>query len=151
VNPEVGDPGAPASARRLVTAAVVLLLIPGILGFDLWPLTGWRLFSLARAEEQTMWVIDAIGDDGSTRTVSLEELPLQYRHAAWPMAELPTASTERRDAVCQALLDAVADVVPDVAELHIVRDDQRLVERHGAWEVAHHPSVLHRCSAEGPG
>ena len=83
---------APRGARVLVAALLVLLLVPGVVGFDLWPLTGWRLFSLSRDADQTRWVLEAVDATGDRRVVSLEELPLRYRHAEWPMAELPGAS-----------------------------------------------------------
>jgi hypothetical protein len=140
------DPDAvPRSARWLVGALFVLLLVPGLVGFDAWPLTGWRLFSLARDETQTLWVLEAVDDDGSSRLVDLEELPLRYRHAEWPMADLPGASAERRQAVCEALLGAVVDVEPGTSELRIARDRARLEEREGEWTVIDDLEVIHTC------
>ncbi|MGH9228173.1 MAG: hypothetical protein ACRD07_05460 [Acidimicrobiales bacterium] len=140
------DPDAvPRSARWLVGALFVLLLLPGVVGFDAWPLTGWRLFSLARDETQTLWVLEAVDADGSSRLVDLEELPLRYRHAAWPMADLPGASTERRQAVCEALRGAVVDVEPGTTELRIARDRARLEERGGEWTVVDDLEVVHTC------
>ncbi|HEY6416609.1 MAG TPA: hypothetical protein VIX41_10240, partial [Acidimicrobiales bacterium] len=123
---DVEQDAVPRSARWLVGALLVLLLVPGLVGFDLWPLTGWRLFSLARDETQTLWVLEAVDGDGSSRLVDVEELPLRYRHAEWPMADLPGAATARRQAVCEALLGAVVDVEPSTAELRIARDRARL-------------------------
>jgi hypothetical protein len=149
-DPEAGSDrrdGPPRAARWLVGAALVLLLIPGLVGFDAWPLTGWRLFSLARDEDQTRWVLEAVGADGDTRIVSLEELPLRYRNAEWQMAELPDASATTRDAVCGSLAEAVLRVVPRTAELRIVRDRQRLVDVDGGWKVEHDMEVFHACEA----
>jgi hypothetical protein len=142
---------APRSARWLVGTLLVLLLVPGLVGFDAWPLTGWRLFSRARGSEispeadQPAWGISVVDRDGSVRAVSLEELPLAYRHAQWPMATLPDASTERRDAVCAALLEAVTQVAPTTVGLRITRDDPRLVEMKGRWDVIHDLEVFHSC------
>lgn len=140
------DSGPSPAARRFVWVALALLLVPGIVGFDLWPLTGWRLFSLARTDTQTFWVLHATTDDAPDRVVSLEELPLRYRHAAWPMAGLADASEERREALCQALLEPTLEVVPDLVELHIVEDRQRLVTTDAGPTVRHHPIVRHSCS-----
>jgi hypothetical protein len=135
------------SARVLVAVLLVLLLVPGLIGFELWPLTGWRLFSVSRDADQTRWVLDAVDRDGEHRIVSPEELPLRYRHAEWPMADLPGASEARRDAVCEALLPAVAEVVPDLAELVIARDHARLVERDdGSWATEHDVEPFHSCT-----
>lgn len=146
--PPEGDT-APRSARIFVAVLFVLLLVPGVVGFDAWPLTGWRLFSLSRDADQTRWVLEAVDAAGDRRVVSLEELPLGYRHAEWPMAELPGASRERRDAVCVALADAVADVVPDLQELVIARDHARLVERGGEWVTEHDLEPFHSCANDG--
>jgi hypothetical protein len=142
---DVEQDAAPRSARWLVGALFVLLLVPGLIGFDAWPLTGWRLFSLARDDTQTLWVLHAVDEDGSSRLVDVEELPLRYRHAEWPMADLPGASTERRQAVCEALLGAVVDVEPATVELRIARDESQLQERDREWVVMDELEVLHTC------
>jgi hypothetical protein len=142
---DVEPDAVPPSARWLVGALLVLLLVPGLVGFDLWPLTGWRLFSLARDDTQTLWVLEAVDRDGSSRLVDVEELPLRYRHAEWPMADLPRASTARRQAVCEALLGAVVDVEPATAELRIARDRARLEEGDGGWSVIDDLEVIHTC------
>jgi hypothetical protein len=142
---DVEQDAVPRSARWLVGALLVLLLVPGLVGFDLWPLTGWRLFSLARDETQTLWVLEAVDGDGSSRLVDVEELPLRYRHAEWPMADLPGVSTARRQAVCEALLGAVVDVEPSTAELRIARDRARLEEDDGEWAVVDDLEVIQTC------
>jgi hypothetical protein len=141
---------APRSARWLVGALLVLLLVPGLVGFDAWPLTGWRLFSVARDDTQTLWVLEAVDGDGSSRLVDLEELPLRYRHAEWPLADLPGASTQRRQAVCEALLGAVLDVEPGTAQLRIARDHARLAERDGGWTVIDDLEVIYTCTPADP-
>ena len=143
------DDGVPRAARVFVAVLFALLLIPGVVGFDAWPLTGWRLFSVSRDADQTRWVIEATDADGEARVVSLEELPLRYRHAEWPMAELPGASDERRDAVCEALLDAVVRVEPDTTQLTVARDHARLVHRDGEWVSEHDLEPFHSCTAGG--
>jgi hypothetical protein len=142
---DVEKEAVPRSARWWVGTLFVLLLVPGLVGFDLWPLTGWRLFSLARDDTQTLWVLEAVDRDGSSRLVDVEELPLRYRHAEWPMADLPGASTGRRQAVCEALLGAVIDVEPSTAELRIARDRARLEEGDGDWAVVDDLQVIHSC------
>jgi hypothetical protein len=138
----------PRSARWLVGVLMALLLIPGVIGFDLWPLTGWRLFSLSRDGTQNRWVVEAVTADGEVSTVSLEELPLGYRHAEWPMADLPGASEARQVDVCAALAGAVADVRPGAVEVRLAKDSQELLERDGEWVLTHDPEVLVACPLE---
>jgi hypothetical protein len=115
-------------------------------------LTGWRLFSLSRDAEQTQWVIEATDADGDARVVSLEELPLGYRNAEWQMRELPGASDERRESVCQALLGAVLDVEPTTESLTVARDRARLERDGGDWVAEHDLEPVYTCSiGESPG
>ncbi|HEY7073551.1 MAG TPA: hypothetical protein VH479_25730 [Acidimicrobiales bacterium] len=149
---QTGGPGAqpdeaPRSARILVAILFVLLLVPGLIGFDAWPLTGWRLFSKSRGPEVTRWVIEAVEENGSRRVVSLEELPLRYRHAEWPMSELPGASEAKRTAVCEALLAPVRDILPHTEQLVIARDHARLIEGDdGHWITTHDLEPFHSCT-----
>ena len=138
----------PRPARWLVGVVLALLLVPGVIGFDLWPLTGWRLFSLSRDADQNRWVVQAVDGDGEVSTVSLEELPLGYRHAEWVMAELPRSSEARQVDVCRALAGAVADVRPEVVEVRLAKDAQELVEGDDGWELTHDPEVLVACDPE---
>ena len=70
--------------RVWVAVLLVLLLVPGLIGFDVWPLTGWRLFSLARDGDQNEWALEALTPAG-IELVDLEDLPLAFRNAAWPL------------------------------------------------------------------
>lgn len=135
----------PLSARRLVWLALTLLLVPGIVGFDLWPLNGWRLYSVAWKAERTQFVVEALDAAGVVSPVDLDELPLGYRHAEWPMMGLPGASAERRDDMCQALADAVVEARPTTVEVRLTQDRERLVEQRGQWRVNHDPTVLATC------
>jgi hypothetical protein len=135
----------PRSAKWLVGVLFALLLVPGIIGFEAWPLTGWRLFSASRDAAQTKWVVQAVDAAGAVSTVSLEELPLGYRNAEWPMAELPGASEQHRQDVCRALADAVVDVRPHTVEVRVAKDQQLLVKERGDWVVTHDPEPLTTC------
>lgn len=142
--PDTGP--APPAVRRLLAIVFAALLIPGVVGFDLWPLTGWRLFSLALDDTAERWVIESVDEEGSSRLVSPEELPFGYRHAEWPMRSLPDASPERREAMCVALAAAVAEIDPGVVELRLAEDEPQLIETNGEWSVEHDLDVAHACS-----
>jgi hypothetical protein len=106
--------------RLWVFGLLALLCVPAIIGFDVWPLTGWRLFSLSRDATQNEWALDAETGDGIVR-VDLEQLPLAFRNAAWPLDHSLHASKRRRGEICFALFEGVRDAVPDAAGLTIVR------------------------------
>lgn len=123
--------------RAWVATLLVLLVVPGVIGFDLWPLTGWRLFSLSRDAVQTEWALDVDG-----REVDLEELPLAFRNAAWPLAELPRAGEARQQEVCEALLTGVRARAPEARSLELVREERTMTVE----GIIEDREVLHRCS-----
>ncbi len=131
--------------RRLVVTALFLLLVPGVIGIDFWPLTAWRLFSQARTDVQTNWEINAVDARGRSTNVDLDKLPVGYQLAEWSMAELETSSYSRSDAVCTALLEAAAEERPGTVQLDIVRNDRWLVRRDGDWVVEYDPLLFHSC------
>lgn len=132
--------------RAFVRVLLAFLIIPGVVGFELWPASGWRLFSLSRDESQTVWVLEARPPGGDLRRVSLEELPVAYRLADWVLADLPASSESRREEVCVALLEAVSpDVVEGAVGIQIVRDRQRLERVDGGTRRHHDREVIHAC------
>lgn len=138
-------PSTPRVARVWAGVLLTLLIVPGIIGFDLWPLTGWRLFSLSRGGAQTEYALDVRADgDDRFREIDLEQLPLAFRNAAWPLAELPGATPSRRQAVCEALLDGVRDAIPDAAELALVRE-RRAMRSADEPDITEDREVIERC------
>jgi hypothetical protein len=126
--------------RAWVGLLLALLAVPGVVGFDLWPLTGWRLFSLSRDATQTEWALDVDG-----REVDLEQLPLAFRNAAWPMAELPRASEARQQDVCEALLVGVRAAFPEADQLELVREVRHLDVDDGEERITEDREVIHGC------
>jgi hypothetical protein len=141
----VTEAGPTPTQKRFVAALLVLLCVPGLGGLELWPLTGWKLFSATRDATQTRWVLEAIGDDGSSSVVDPDELPYGFRNAEWPMSRLPGASEATRAAVCEALLDATVDARPGTVAVRVVRDRQELVEAGGGVELVRHPEEIAVC------
>ncbi|MGE3621831.1 MAG: hypothetical protein AB7L84_15350 [Acidimicrobiia bacterium] len=136
--------------RAFVALLLVALAVPGFVGFDAWPLTAWRLFSAARGETQVRWEIAAVDTAGTAVPVDLDELPLAFRNAEWPLSGLGGASPARRQAVCEALLDAVVDREPGTTGLQVVRNLRRLVEGPDGWTVVDDRRAELECSG-GPG
>jgi hypothetical protein len=135
--------------RWFVGVLLALLLVPGLIGFEAWPLTAWRLFSLARGDTQLRWEIEAFDSDGEVRPVDLDELPTAFHLAEWPLAALdePGADGRQRDRACQALLDGVAAELPTTTGITIVRNDRRLTAQDGEWVVIEDRQPFHQCGA----
>lgn len=138
----------PRRVRWFVAGLLGMILVPGVIGFDLWPLTGWRLFSLSRDDTQHEWVLQAVADDGRVTNLDLEDLPLAYRHAAWILDDLDGAAPGRQAEVCEALLVGVRASLPapHARGLRVTRDDQRLVVSGGEIQATEHePTVVTTC------
>jgi hypothetical protein len=123
--------------RAWVVIVLAALLVPGLIGFDVWPLTGWRLFSLSRDADQDGWALEALTPAG-VELVDLEELPLAYRNAAWPLDHARGADAARRSEICEALLVGVRRAVPDatalmVLRLHRLMTDHEIVDTPEEW------------------
>jgi hypothetical protein len=135
---------APPRARIWVGVLFALLLVPGIIGFDFWPLTGWRMYSVSTGATRVDWGVEAVTADGAV-DLGWPQLPLAYRLAAWPLATLPTASASRREGTCQALLVGVRQVRPDARRVVIVRD-RRTIDDDG--EIFVDRERFHACTPE---
>lgn len=140
------DEGPTPTQRRFAVAILALLVVPGAIGFELWPLTGWRLFSANRDATQTRWVLEAIDADGATTVVDPDDLPYGYRNVEWPMSRLPRASEATRAEVCEALLSVTVEARPVTVAVRVVRDRQELVETADGFEVVRHPEEITVCS-----
>jgi hypothetical protein len=132
---------APRSARWLVGVLFALLLVPGLIGFDAWPMTGWRLFSASRHATDTRWIVQRVGA-GDAITVDLNDLPLGFSNAEWPMAEHP----HRHQAICEAMAEAVGHRWPDTREVRLAKDHEKMVHQGGEWVVTHDVEVQVTCA-----
>ena len=142
------DARPPRAVRRFVAVLFALLAVAGLIGFEAWPLTAWRLFSLARDDQQTRWEVDALDVEGDSVTVDLDELPIAYRNAEWPLSGLAGAGERRRDEVCRALLRGVRGELPDAVALHVVRNHRQVHEEGGDWVVTEDREVWHECGED---
>jgi hypothetical protein len=129
-----------------VTVLLVLLLVPGLIGFDAWPLTGWRLFSAERGAVQLRWEVTAETPEGGVRAVDLDDLPIAYRNAEWVLGKLPAASDERRERVCVALLGGVRKHLdPDVAGIRLVANLRVMEQVDGTFAPVDTRVAFARC------
>lgn len=143
--------GVPRRSRAFVGLLFALLLVPGFVGFDAWPLTAWRLFSADRGNTQSRWEVATVGEGGDLVPVDLDDLPIAFRNGEWILSELPGGASGdgRREEVCQAVLAAVRDhAVPDAGALAIVRNRRTMVESpDGTFAPVDDREAVHTCEA----
>lgn len=140
----------PRRARIYVGALLLVLTVPGLLGLELWPITGWKLFSVSRTETASRWVIEGVYEDGASRIIDFGELPVAYSNSEWPLRSVGAGGTQRSREICQVLLAAAHERDPHVVEVRIARDSQRLVPDGDEWAIAHDLDVRETCVVAGP-
>jgi len=119
--------------RVFVGAFLAVFLVCGFLGLELWPLTGWRLFSELRTDQQIAWRATAVGEAGETQ-IRFEDLPHAYRNFALVMRTLSERPRAEQEAACRAWLDAVRRGRPDTSTVRVYRIDWYLSHRHGSQD-----------------
>ena len=116
--------------RAFVLAFLSAFVVCGLVGLELWPLTGWRLFSQLRTDHQVAWRATAVADGHETQ-IRFGELPGAYRNFPLVMRTLPARPRQEQEAACRAWLEAARAELPAATEVRIYRVDWYLSHRHG--------------------
>lgn len=92
---------APRLARPFVAILLATMVAAAAFLWEPWPITSFRLFSHLRYERQIGWETDAVRRDGGETHVAVANLSPGYRNFVFRMEEFVSATTVRRDALCQ--------------------------------------------------
>ena len=68
--------------RHLLHAFLLVFAITGIAHLEVYPFSGFRLFSELRSDKRVGWQLLAVDDEGNEVPIHLEDLPLGYRQSA---------------------------------------------------------------------
>jgi hypothetical protein len=112
-------PAVRPAVKGFVVAFLAAFLVCGLVGLEVFPFTGWRLFSRVRTEHVAGWQAVAVDATGAERDVPFGDLPAAYRswtHVASGLAALPEAE---RQAVCRAWAAGAASRGVAVAEVRV--------------------------------
>jgi hypothetical protein len=121
----------PRRVRVFVVAFLGAFVLCGIFGLELWPLTGWRLFSQLRTDHQVAWQATAVGSEGETQ-LRFAELPRAYRNFPLVMRTYSALPRVSQVEACRLWLEAAQGVHAAATELRIYRIDWHLSYRHGS-------------------
>ena len=105
----VDDRRLPLATRVFVYGFLGVFLITGLAGVEAWPFTGWKLFSQVRTDRQVGWEAVTVDGAGHERAVPFSALPRGYRGGPHLFSAYRRFSTERIEASCRALIDAVQE------------------------------------------
>jgi hypothetical protein len=105
--------------RRALYAFLLAFVMCGVLHLELWPFTGFRLFSELRPAERQSWELEAVDPAGTEHPIVLHDLPVAYRNTSKLLLGFPHRSTESRDAVCDAWVAPLEAKGQAVADVHV--------------------------------
>jgi hypothetical protein len=117
--PDVDDGAVSPRLRRAVHLFLLVFAVTGIAHLELWPFTGFRLFSEVRTAEREGWAIVAVDHDGGERPIRLAELPVAYRNTTRLVDGFERRTDLERDAICDAWTHVVRARGGDVDHLRI--------------------------------
>jgi len=100
----VADEGPPVSARtrRLLHLFLLVFAITGVAHLELFPFSGFRLFSELRPAERVSWQLRAVDEAGVEIAIRLGDLPLGYRTTTVQLQGFAGLPARERDAICRA-------------------------------------------------
>lgn len=144
--PVAGTRTAPSPrVRGFVRAFAGVVVVFGLVGLEAWPLTAFRLFSVAWEETRTSWEARTVDAAGTETPLRQQELPLGYRLAEWPLSEFPRSGAATRADVCRGIARGARDAGREVAGVRVYRVRERIVRVDGEWVVERSPELYHEC------
>jgi hypothetical protein len=133
-------PEVTARTRRLVHLFLLVFAITGVAHLELFPFSGFRLFSELRPSERQSWELRAVDDSGDELPIRLGDLPLGFRNSSILLRDFDGLTASERDDICDAWTEPLRADGIEVVQVHIysvqrsVRPDGPEPERRLAYE-----------------
>ena len=140
----------PRLARPFVVLLVGALITTAVFAWEPWPLTSFRLFSHARADEQTGWLAPAVAPDGREAPYPLGSSPSGFRGFPFVMAESVDADPARRDQLGRTWVGAAPELIGrEATAVRLYRRRWQLSRRHGDHALPGAKELMYTCTSEG--
>ena len=133
-------PAVTARTRRLVHLFLLVFAVTGVAHLELFPFSGFRLFSELRPSERHSWELRAVDEAGEELPIRMGELPLGYRNSTLLLRDFDDLHPSERDEVCDAWAGPLRDAGTSVVQVRVysvvrgVRPDAAPPERRLAYE-----------------
>jgi hypothetical protein len=139
---QVADDGPAVSTRVRVGVYAFLLVfaVTGVATLEVFPFSGFRLFSELRPSERESWQLRAVDPTGGETPIRLGELPVAYRNTTTLLLGFDDLTTGERDEVCDAWTTPLREAGAEVVGVRVysvvdeVRPDDRPPRRTLAYE-----------------
>jgi len=116
------DDEGPTVSRRtrwLLHAFLLVFAVTGVWHLELYPFSGFRLFSELRSAERESWRLRAVDGDGGERPVRLADLPIGYRNSTLVLRGFDDLPSDERDDVCDAWAQPLRDQGVEVVGVRV--------------------------------
>jgi hypothetical protein len=141
---------APRLARPFVAVFLAAIVICAVATIEAWPLTGWRLFSHLRTDEQSAWSATAVDSRGREHEYPLGRLEMGYRGFIFLMGEFAERSPAERLELCDAWREGTGELLGfEATEVRIYQSHWRLSEREGDRAAPGNPELRYTCRPGG--
>jgi hypothetical protein len=129
-----GGARAPILARLYAFAAVGAVVLAGAASIEMWPLTGWHLFSELRHPVRKDWKVFVVDAKGQEQPLPFAKLKPVDRHVPLVMRTFPSATESAQLKVCATWAEGGRKAGIDVAEVRIYRFFTDLRKHKGTYE-----------------
>ena len=135
-----------ARTRRAVHLFLLVFALTGLAHLELFPFSGFRLFSELRSDERVSWQLLAVDADGEESPIRLSELPVGYRNSTKLLPGFADLTEAERDAICDAWAAPTRASGQEVVEVRVYEIVQ------GVHPDAAPPDrrLAHTCGASWP-
>lgn len=140
----------PRHAGLFVTLVITAMCASALFAWEPWPLSGFRLFSTIRTEQQTSWLATIVDNRGEEVGYPLGASPGGYRGFAFTMGEFAGADEARRDELCSTWVGAAPELLgQEAAEVRIYLRTRVLSDRAGEDAGTAADELRYICISEG--
>jgi hypothetical protein len=128
-------PAVSSRTRHLLHAFLVVFVVTGVAHLELYPFSGFRLFSELRGDERKAWDLQAVDAEGREVAIRLRDLPFGYHETVRLVPEMGDMTQAEREEICEAWSGPLRDRGVDVVGVRIyrtvrsVQSDRAPVER----------------------
>jgi len=135
----------PAWTRAFVAVFLAAFIVCGVGGIELWPLTGWRLFSVSRQRLDVGWSAMTVDMRGREAPLPLGRMPISYRGAALLVGRFARMKDADREALCEVLVAGANRVGARAVSLRIYRVEVDHSIRSGKRPAAPLSMLAYQC------
>ena len=102
-------------------AFLLVFAITGVAHLELYPFSGFRLFSEVRDDVRISWDLRAVDQEGEEVDIDVDRLPLGYRQAKRLIPTMIDLSAHERDEMCDAWAEPLRQRGVDVVRVRVYR------------------------------